>query len=356
MARRPEYQAPPEIYYGVDESRKYTNNTRIITIQRVLAERCMELCMLPMLRDNTDGTRENSNLPAQESDSEEMSESDSEEVNGQGQSKGRSQNSNGARGDMNDDSHDQNKETQESQQTETQQDGQDQYQLDPKLVLDIGCGSGLSGEILSEHGHEWIGTDISTCMLDIANDRDVDGDLILHDMGHGLPFRAGTFDAAISVSAIQWLCNQDKSCNNPARRLRNFFESLYSCLKHGGKAALQFYPENADQAEFIQSSAIKAGFTGGLITDFPNSAKKKKHYLLLFCGVKREDMALPEGQKDQLQTKAKFGKRERLCDLKRKGKISKIDWINAKKEKRRRQGKNTARDSKYTGRKRGPKF
>ncbi|CAD6203740.1 unnamed protein product [Miscanthus lutarioriparius] len=35
----------------------------------------------------------------------------------------------------------------------------------PKLLLDIGCGSGLSGETLMEHGHHWIGYDISKCCL-----------------------------------------------------------------------------------------------------------------------------------------------------------------------------------------------
>lgn len=44
-------------------------------------------------------------------------------------------------------------------------------------------------------------------MLDVAADRDVEGDLCLLDMGHGMPLRAGVFDGAISISAIQWLCN-----------------------------------------------------------------------------------------------------------------------------------------------------
>ena len=70
---------------------------------------------------------------------------------------------------------------------------------EPSFVLDIGCGSGLSGEILSEHNHTWIGLDISPSMLDIALQREVEGDLFLSDMGQGLPFRAGAFDAAICV-------------------------------------------------------------------------------------------------------------------------------------------------------------
>jgi len=33
------------------------------------------------------------------------------------------------------------------------------------LLLDIGCGSGLSGTVLEEQGHVWVGIDISPAML-----------------------------------------------------------------------------------------------------------------------------------------------------------------------------------------------
>ena len=36
------------------------------------------------------------------------------------------------------------------------------------LVLDIGCGSGISGEQLTENNFMWEGMDISRDMLDIA--------------------------------------------------------------------------------------------------------------------------------------------------------------------------------------------
>jgi SAM-dependent methyltransferase len=67
-------------------------------------------------------------------------------------------------------------------------------------LKDIGCGSGLSGEELTEEGHVWIGCDIAPSMLEVAAERDIEGDLCQHDMGHGLPFKAGTFDGVISVS------------------------------------------------------------------------------------------------------------------------------------------------------------
>lgn len=33
------------------------------------------------------------------------------------------------------------------------------------FLLDIGCGSGLSGEMLDEEGHVWVGVDIAPSML-----------------------------------------------------------------------------------------------------------------------------------------------------------------------------------------------
>jgi 18S rRNA (guanine1575-N7)-methyltransferase len=34
----------------------------------------------------------------------------------------------------------------------------------------------------------------------------------------------------------------------------------------------------------ITSAALKAGFLGGIVVDFPNSSKKKKMYLVLTAG------------------------------------------------------------------------
>lgn len=40
------------------------------------------------------------------------------------------------------------------------------------LILDIGCGSGLSGEVISDEEHFWVGMDISRDMLNIAQERE----------------------------------------------------------------------------------------------------------------------------------------------------------------------------------------
>ena len=38
---------------------------------------------------------------------------------------------------------------------------------EPAFLLDIGCGSGLSGEILDEEGYNWVGCDIAPSMLGV---------------------------------------------------------------------------------------------------------------------------------------------------------------------------------------------
>ena len=231
----------------------------------------------------------------------------------------------------------------------------------PKLLLDIGCGSGLSGEHLTESGHHWIGFDISPSMLEVAQEREVEGDLCLHDMGHGLSLRPGTFDGAISISAVQWLCNADKTSHEPRKRLKRFFETLYASLRRGARAVLQCYPENSTQAEMLVAAAMKVGFSGGLVIDFPHSTRAKKYYLVLMVGT---SMAVPAGKglngedpDDEEAGEVKVHARKSRNKKRRVeggggGKGSK-EWIFRKKEQMRNRGYEAIpQDSKYTGRKR----
>lgn len=229
---------------------------------------------------------------------------------------------------------------------------------EPSFILDIGCGSGLSGAVLEEQGHFWVGIDISPAMLDIAVEREDGGDLILGDMGEGMPFRAGTFDGAISISALQWLCNADKTHHNPVKRLYKFFSTLNACLSRTARAVFQFYPENSNQVELITSQAMKAGFYGGVVVDYPNSTKAKKFFLVLMTGG---NMPLPQalGTNADSSSVHYSKKREQLNKARNsKGKPLKNsrEWILEKKERRRRQGKDTRANTKYTGRKRSGKF
>uniref|UniRef100_A0A7S1KP02 18S rRNA (guanine(1575)-N(7))-methyltransferase Bud23 C-terminal domain-containing protein n=1 Tax=Percolomonas cosmopolitus TaxID=63605 RepID=A0A7S1KP02_9EUKA len=233
------------------------------------------------------------------------------------------------------------------------------------LILDIGCGTGLSGEVVSERGHCWIGMDISPSMLKLAaEDSNVEGDLCLHDMGQGLPWRVGAFDAAISISAIQWLCNADKKSHDPRKRLNTFFSTLYACLRKGARAVFQFYPQDSQQTNLIANSALKNGFSGGVVVDYPNSTKARKFYLVIFAGV--PDAKPPPALEDEtvrVRYQASNVEREHFRarnsgDGKKKKKASfrSKEWIIQKKERARKKGKEVRPDSKYTGRKRSGRF
>ena len=256
----------------------------------------------------------------------------------------------------------------------------------PSLILDLGCGSGLSGAILSavpasEGGpHTWLGMDVSSSMLSTALERDdgdgVEGDLMLADIGQGIPFRPGTFDAAVSISAIQWLCNADSSDVSPQGRLARFFNGLYASLRRGARAVCQFYPRNDAQRTMISNAAIKAGFGAGILEDDPGTKNAKIYLVLTVGGTSSADQgrggtgsgsgnAIGNGTRDitdvvhgmddvDILDRRKNASGNagliRPKDLKKGSKR----WIVHKKERMERQGKIVKQSSKYTGRKRRP--
>lgn len=223
-------------------------------------------------------------------------------------------------------------------------------------LLDVGCGSGLSGEILTEEGHMWVGMDISADMLATALDRDIEGDLFLADMGCGVPFRPGTFDAAISISAIQWLCNADTNTNEPKFRLARFFNTLYSALRKGGKFVGQFYPANEDQTVQITGAAKVAGFQCGVVVDEPESKRNRKHYLVLQAGSSARPLNV-DGMEVENMAKAQHSKESSKLSRKRtKALETKKEYIKRKKILMEKRGKTVRKDSKFTGRARKARF
>jgi 18S rRNA (guanine1575-N7)-methyltransferase len=209
-------------------------------------------------------------------------------------------------------------------------------------------------------GHTWTGVDISPAMLRVALNDGCEGDLLQVDIGEGLPFRAGTFDGAISISTVQWLCSAFRKAHNPKTRIKRFFESLYATMRKGTRVVIQLYAEDKHQLDMLTNSALRSGFSGGLVVDYPNSTRAKKMFLVLMCGV--SNLPMPKGLTgdEQAQNQVQVGQRERLPKQRRKAgnrtSVKGKDWIAAKKDRRRMQGKNTSNDSKYTGRSRGAKF
>lgn len=145
------------------------------------------------------------------------------------------------------------------------------------LFIDLGCGSGLSGQVLSKRGYEWIGVDISLPMLSIAQETSESLSLILSDIGKRLPFKEDAFDYAICISAAQWLFQSYRKDHAPIARIRTFFRSLHDIVRM--RSVIQFYC-GKKEIEILRSEAKKAGFHGGLVID-KEGTKNCKYFLVL---------------------------------------------------------------------------
>jgi 18S rRNA (guanine1575-N7)-methyltransferase len=324
-SNRPESQGPPELFYNERESKKYHLNSRIISVQNEMSLRAIELLSL----------------------------------------------------DLDD--------------------------PEPKLILDLGSGSGLSGRVVEKLGHYWIGCDISLDMLKLANKQAKNPDvtfmelddeeneeeeesadshseyeaedydegkdikfgcagLCLNDMGQGMHFRPGIIDACISISALQWLSYSNRSYENPRKRLITLFTSLFTVLAPGARAVFQFYPGDEKQTEMILQCARKCGFGGGLVVDYPDTSSRK-YYLCLMTSA---GTPLPQPKLHQHLIGAEADKMVGVAEryhnkFKSKHKnslgISKNrDWVLKKKAYRKLKGEAVGPDTKYTARKRRPKF
>ena len=162
--------------------------------------------------------------------------------------------------------------------------------LQSRLLLDLGCGSGLSAASIEAAGHTWVGVDVAREMLLLAagarggagaalSNRGPPLDAHTHDYASGpgarcggliqgdmasLPLRSrAIFDGAISVSTLQWLCegrgaggkggiDGGGGAGERVGALKRFFGRLRLTLKHDACAVFQWYPTSAQALQALQ--------------------------------------------------------------------------------------------------------
>ena len=152
------------------------------------------------------------------------------------------------------------------------------------LILDLGCGTGYSSEILIETGFRVVGVDILDDMISKASkkkkERDlIKLDLIMADINY-LPIRYNTFNHALSISAYNFIAHglikqkeKDLLFNNTAR-------NLYKIIKKNGRLIIEFYPQNDIELNLYSSSFTKNGFNGFMVKENPNQ-KSGQTFILL---------------------------------------------------------------------------
>ena len=146
------------------------------------------------------------------------------------------------------------------------------------LILDAGCGAGFTATYLNEIGFRSVALDIIKNFLlfyDISSLNPVNANMCF------TPFKPNTFDAIISISALQWVF-RDINNENMHFLLKNLSKSFFQVLKPNSRVIFQFYPKNKVLMEAIgKIIADNTEFTGNFIIDNPNHYKKRKIFLLL---------------------------------------------------------------------------
>ena len=153
------------------------------------------------------------------------------------------------------------------------------------LILDLGCGTGFSSEILAESGFRVIGIDILRDMLYKAHNKRKSISLynniflILADIKH-LPLRKNIIDHIISVSAYNFILDDYLEVENKLKILNTTAKSLSQLLKENGRIIIEFYPKNEKELEWF-SSSFKANSFEGFIVKSKSKQKSGQYFLLL---------------------------------------------------------------------------
>ncbi|MHA1436150.1 MAG: class I SAM-dependent methyltransferase [Promethearchaeota archaeon] len=163
--------------------------------------------------------------------------------------------------------------------------GVNDIQEDKKyLILDLGCGTGFSSDILIEYDYKVIGIDILIDMLRLASEKKKEYhyknlELILADIKY-LPIRSLSVNHVISISAYNFIINDSQSSEVKEKIMSNTAKYLNKILKKNGRIVIEFYPKNTNELEAFTKSFINNGFKGYMIKSKPNQ-KSGQIFILL---------------------------------------------------------------------------
>ncbi|MHA2183778.1 MAG: class I SAM-dependent methyltransferase [Promethearchaeota archaeon] len=146
------------------------------------------------------------------------------------------------------------------------------------LVMDAGCGPGLTTSVIRKQGYKTIALDFIAQFLYFYDIKELNP--IAADIGN-LPFKENVFDAIISISAFQWII-RDIHKNEVRKQIIDLMKSFYFLLKPKTKMVIQFYPKNNLVLEtFGKVISENTKFKGNFIIDNPENPKKRKIFILL---------------------------------------------------------------------------
>ena len=147
---------------------------------------------------------------------------------------------------------------------------------DRSEILDIGCGTGISMEILEEK-HNTTGIDISKNMIKLAKAKNLN---TIMASFNNLPFKESSFDNIISISALQWI--RGKNSIYEKEKFISVIQEFRRILKTKGTGGIQFYPHKEGiNYETIVELFRNSGFRCKIIEEPDKSNQKKGRKFLI---------------------------------------------------------------------------
>jgi 18S rRNA (guanine1575-N7)-methyltransferase len=153
------------------------------------------------------------------------------------------------------------------------------------LLLDLGCGTGFSSEILNKQGFRVIGVDILWDMISRAREKktryEIDNaiELVLADINF-LPIRTNIIDHIISISSYNFITHGRINYGEKIKLLNDTAKYLYKILKQHGRLIIEFFPKDDKELNIFNKSFINNGFEGFMVKSKPNQ-KSGQTFLLL---------------------------------------------------------------------------
>ncbi len=155
----------------------------------------------------------------------------------------------------------------------------------PYIIVDLGCGSGFSSEILVDSGHRVIGIDILIDMISKAktkkkiSENKKDLELILADINH-IPLRNASINHVISISAYNFIIYGAKTIREKFNTVNSTAIYLKKIMKPKGRIIIEFYPKDEKELDLFISSFNSNDFDGFMIKKNP-AQKAGQTFLLL---------------------------------------------------------------------------
>eukprot|EP01060_Flectonema_neradi_P014234 TRINITY_DN20940_c0_g1_i1.p1 TRINITY_DN20940_c0_g1~~TRINITY_DN20940_c0_g1_i1.p1 ORF type:complete len:424 (+),score=69.81 TRINITY_DN20940_c0_g1_i1:49-1320(+) len=147
------------------------------------------------------------------------------------------------------------------------------------LILDAGCGSGLSSDVLHAVGFTVVGMDYSHAMLKLLSSTLPTMCVARSDIRQQLPFRGGLFRHIFSVGALHFLDTQQDA--------QTFFSDAHRLLDHDeSMITASFFPKDITHARMIRDAARDSGFDATCVLDRPHRTAVTRWFFLATSGYK----------------------------------------------------------------------